>query len=99
MAAIVALMAAGCFDNRCIDTGSFFQNQTTLFEDFNGCVKQSGTISMLTKTPSEDNESGLIRRPVIHCQTHESTKGEAVQQHLFKHRAREIKPLIEASCI
>ena len=76
MAAIVTFMATGCFDDRCIDTGSFFQDQTALFKDFNGCVKQGGTVSMLAKTPSEDDKGGLVRRLVIHCQAHESTKGE-----------------------
>ena len=63
MAAIVTFMATGCFDDRCIDTGSFFQDQTALFEDFNGCVKQGCTVSVLAKTTSEDTKgvsSGVL---------------------------------------
>src|SRR5210317_564930 len=95
MAAIVTLMAARCFDYRCIDTGSFFKDQTALFEDFNCCVKQGGTVSMLAKTPSEDDKGGLIRCLVVHRQANESTKGQTIQQHLFKHWVREIKPLLK----
>ena len=60
MAAIVTFMATGCFDDRCIDTGSFFQDQTALFEDLNSYVKQGRAVSMLVKTPSEDHKGALI---------------------------------------
>ena len=95
MATIVALMATGRFDDCCVNTGAFFQDQTALFQDFNGCVKQGGAMSVLAKTPSEDNKGCLVRCLIIHGQPHEPAKGKPVQQHLFKHWIGEIKPLLK----